>query len=122
MGLDVNGQCIITHASTVVDAMTTIIAGNRHRKADGQARCSVAFSCWGDRSLHPLYPTMANAGIGRTQSAVPSTNHDGSDVVDVYSDSSGDKVPRLAGSPSVDSDATLSEESDAGSAMKGPAC
>ncbi len=62
---------------------------------------------------------MANAGNGRSQSAVPSANHDDSDVIDVCSDSSSDKAARLAGSPSVDSDATLSDASDAGLAVKG---
>jgi hypothetical protein len=62
---------------------------------------------------------MAISGSRRSQSAVPSTNHDDLDVIDVCSDSSGDKVPRFVGSPSVDSDATLSEETDAGSAVEG---
>ncbi len=73
---------------------------------------------WGDRSFHPFHSTMANAGNGRLRSAAPSASHIHSDVVDLCSDSSGDKATRLAGSPSVDSDATLSEESDADSAAK----
>ncbi len=62
---------------------------------------------------------MANAGYGRSGSAVPSANHVDLDMIDICSDSSSDKAARLEDSPSVDSDCLLSEESDAGSAVKG---
>ncbi len=47
MGLHVNGQCIIPHASTIVETMATIIVGNTNCKADGQAS-------WQEASAAPI--------------------------------------------------------------------
>ena len=55
---------------------------------------------------------MADTRQGLTLSEVASTESDHSDVIDLCSDSSGDE-DAPAERPSVDSDATLSEASDA---------
>ncbi len=49
----------------------------------------------------------------------PLADNGDSDVIDLCSVSSCDENGRAVGSPSVDSDATLSEESDTDSAVEG---
>ncbi len=61
---------------------------------------------------------MADTRQDLTLPEVPSTESDHSNVIDLCSDSSGDKGPP-ADRPSVDSDATLSEANDAGTAAAG---
>jgi hypothetical protein len=62
---------------------------------------------------------MADTRQAHPRSALASSKSEDSDVIDLCSDSSGDKKTRLVGSPSVDSDATLSEASDAGPVVAG---
>ncbi len=74
----------------------------------------------GDRSFSPLETLrMADTRQAHPRSALASSECDDSDVIDLCSVSSGDEDGRSVGSPSVDSDATLSEAIDTDSTVEG---
>jgi hypothetical protein len=62
---------------------------------------------------------MADTRQGHPRSAFASSECEDSDVIDLCSVSSCDEDGRVVGSLSVDSDATLSEASDADSVAEG---
>jgi hypothetical protein len=62
---------------------------------------------------------MADARQAHSRPGSASSGSEDSDVIDLCSVDSGDEDGRAVGSPSVDSDATLSEASDAGPAAAG---
>ncbi len=62
---------------------------------------------------------MADARQAHSRPGSASSGREDSDVIDLCSVSSGDEDGRAVGSRSVDSDATLSEASDAGPAAAG---
>ncbi len=62
---------------------------------------------------------MADTRHSHSRSALASSESEDSDVIDLCSVSSCDEDGRAAGSPSVDSDATLSEASDTDSMAEG---
>ena len=62
---------------------------------------------------------MSDTRQGHLRPDIASSESEGSDVIDLCCVSSGDEDDRSVGSPSVDSEATLSEASDAGPAAAG---